>query len=130
MTPVTWIRTRLARCTDTEHEQVMLRVLIGIGMIAYLHYAASESPAEWLYASHAYLIVLMLCIAAAFVIFACILVWPQPSPARRVIANALDVAGITFPMIYGGEYAAPLFGVYLWITFGNGFRFGAPYLAS
>jgi two-component system sensor histidine kinase RpfC len=47
-----------------------------------------------------------------------------------VIGNVVDVAGITFLMIYGGEYTAPLFGVYLWVTFGNGFRFGARYLAS
>lgn len=130
MTLLTWIRTRLAGRVDTEHEQATLRVLIGIGLIVYLQQAASQYPAEWLYASRAYLIVLSACMAAALVILGCILAWPQPSPARRVIGNVVDVVGITFLMIYGGEYTAPLFGVYLWVTFGNGFRFGAPYLAS
>jgi two-component system sensor histidine kinase RpfC len=34
----------------------------------------------------------------------------------------------TFLMLYGGEYTTPLFVIYLWITFGCGFRFGARYL--
>ena len=130
MTVLSAIRTRLTGRSDTEHEQATLRVFIGIGLFVYMQHAATEYPAEWLYTSGAYLIVLTACMVAAFIILACILAWPQPSPARRVIANAVDVAGITFLMIYGGEYTAPLFGVYLWITFGNGFRFGAPYLAS
>ena len=130
MTLVNRIITRLASRTDSEHEQATLRVLIGIGLIAYLHHGASLFPNEWLYASQAYLMVLVPCLIAALTILACIVIWPAASPARRIIANALDVVAVSFPMVYGGEYAAPLFGVYLWVTFGNGFRFGATYLAT
>ena len=53
MTLVSWIKTRLAGRSDSEHEQATLRVLIGIGLIAYLHHGASKFPDEWLYASQA-----------------------------------------------------------------------------
>ena len=70
MTPLTWIRTRLTGRADSEHEQATLRVLIAIGTIVYLQQGESRYPAEWLYASRAYLMVLTACVAAAFVILA------------------------------------------------------------
>jgi two-component system sensor histidine kinase RpfC len=120
------LKTRLASRSDSEHEQAMLRVLIGIGVLVYLQQAATKP--EWLYASGAYVMAMAAFMLASVVVLGCILAWPCPSPARRVIANALDVVTITFLLICGGEYTAPLYGLYLWITFGNGFRFGGRYL--
>ncbi|MBI3056079.1 MAG: response regulator [Betaproteobacteria bacterium] len=130
MTPITWIRTRLAGRTDTEHEQAMLRVLMGIGLLLYLLPDATKHSTDWVYASGTYLVVMAAYMLAAFAVLAGILAWPGASPARRVIANVLDVAGVTFMMVFGEEYTAPLYGVYLWITFGTGFRFGSRYLVS
>ena len=125
-----FIRTRLADRADTEHEQATLRLLMGIGLLLYLLPDATRHSTDWVYASRAYLVVMAAYMLAAFAILAGILAWPRPSPARRVTANVLDVAGVTFMMVFGGEYTAPLFSVYLWITFGCGFRFGARYLVS
>ena len=50
------------------------------------------------------------------------------SPARRVLGALADVATITWYMALFGEPAAPLFLVYVWVTLGNGFRFGPRYL--
>ena len=123
------IRKRFAARSDTEHEQALLRLLIGIALFAYLLPDATKHSTEWVYASRAYMIVMAAFMLASFAVLTSIFIWPQPSPARRVIANALDVVTITFFMIFGGEHTAPMFGIYLWITFGCGFRFGARYLA-
>ncbi len=128
MTLLTWIRTRLTGRADTEHEQALLRVLIGIGLFVYVLPDAIKNSAEWLYASKAYLMGMAAFMLASFAILACILAWPQPSPVRRILANVLDVVTITFLLASGGGYTAPLFFIYMWVTFGYGFRFGPNYL--
>ncbi len=128
MTLVSWIKTRLANRADTELEQALLRLLIAIGLFVYLLPDVIKHAADLVYASQAYLMVMATFLAAALGIVACIVVWPHPSPARRVIGNALDVITITFFMAVGDKYTAPLFLIYLWVTFGCGFRFGPKYL--
>lgn len=47
------------------------------------------------------------------------------SPAyRRTITNVVDVAAISYLMTQLQHAGVPLFALYLWITLGNGFRFG------
>lgn len=51
------------------------------------------------------------------------------SPAwRRYTTNFADMAGLSLTMIIARESGIPLFLFYLWITLGNGFRFGVPAL--
>jgi two-component system, sensor histidine kinase RpfC len=53
-----------------------------------------------------------------------LLIWPSPSRLRRTAALLGDVAFVSFFLHIGGELAAPWFPVYVWITFGFGFRYG------
>jgi len=74
-----------------------------------------------------------LVVASAFLplsllIFAAILVNPGVSQLRRIGATLLDTGACTFCMAVSGETGAPLYVAYLWATFGNGFRYGRPYL--
>ena len=39
-----------------------------------------------------------------------------------------DLGLFSYGMYVGGEAFAPLYPIYLWTIFGNGFRFGVPYL--
>ena len=123
-----FIRTRLAGRGDTEHEQALIRLVIGIVFFVYLLPDAIRHSVDWAYASKAYLMVMATFLVAALGIIVCILLWPQPSPARRVIANLLDVVTLTLIMVFGEDRTASLFFIYLWVTFGCGFRFGANYL--
>jgi len=66
--------------------------------------------------------------ALSLVLFAHILYRPDVSVVRRVCGIALDVGMFTYCMYAGGEATAPFFPLYLWIIFGNGFRFGNLYL--
>ncbi|HJX15099.1 MAG TPA: hypothetical protein VJ386_05145, partial [Candidatus Deferrimicrobiaceae bacterium] len=61
-------------------------------------------------------------------VFTHIAMQPGKSPRRRVIGMVHD-NGMTGYMMYAlGEYCAPFYIVLLWVTFGNGFRYGRKYL--
>jgi len=47
---------------------------------------------------------------------------------RRIFGIMLDIVSITICLQFFGSYGLPLFVVYLWVTIGNGFRFGVRYL--
>lgn len=47
---------------------------------------------------------------------------------RRMIGMLADLGTTTAAMSLGGAAASPLYLFYLWITFGNGFRYGKKYL--
>ncbi|PVE25154.1 hypothetical protein DC522_06325 [Microvirga sp. KLBC 81] len=57
-----------------------------------------------------------------------ILLRPHQSTVRRIIAIVSDLATASFQLHYVGETSSVLFLLYLWITFGNGFRFGVRFL--
>ncbi len=53
---------------------------------------------------------------------------PKDNHLRRMIGMFADLGTTTAAMGLGGEATTPLFLFYLWITFGNGFRYGKNYL--
>ena len=68
------------------------------------------------------------------VMFAAICLWrhirrhPGVRHWRRLLAMGFDYGSLTYSMIIAGEDLLPLHGVILWITVGNGLRFGRGYL--
>ena len=57
-----------------------------------------------------------------------IVIYPVVSPARRLFALLLDSVFLSAQLHLGGETAAAFFPIYLWVTLGNGFRFGLAWL--
>jgi two-component system sensor histidine kinase RpfC len=53
---------------------------------------------------------------------------PARPAAMRSFGIAADLIPITAGLFWAGEIGVPLVGLYLWITVGNGFRFGPRYL--
>ena len=53
---------------------------------------------------------------------------PGKNHFRRMVAMSADLGTTTVAMSLSGAAANPLFLFYLWITFGNGFRYGKNYL--
>ena len=108
------LRARLKARPDTEHEQGILRIVIGALLILYLLPAASGSERTLvLYVGSAQL-------ALSLAIFLRIAYTTNVSPARRVLAQLADVGTITAYMAICGEWAAPLFLIYMWVTLGSG----------
>jgi two-component system sensor histidine kinase RpfC len=124
-----FLRERLRRRLDSEHEQAFLRVIIVFILAAYYFTLAAlgnfTTPAlAWgFYWALGYLLL-------SLVYVGLILAWPHISPPRRLAAMVTDFATLTAMMHWGGEAGTPLYLLYLWITFGNGFRFGNRYLAA
>ncbi|MCI0996491.1 ATP-binding response regulator [Pseudomonas corrugata] len=56
--------------------------------------------------------------------------WPGHFFWRRLFAMAHDYSGIAFALNVGGEGALPVYAALLWVTLGNGMRFGSRYLAA
>ncbi|MBL0291801.1 MAG: response regulator [Betaproteobacteria bacterium] len=54
--------------------------------------------------------------------------YPTRSGFMRSFGIAADIIPITAGLFFAGEIGVPLVGLYLWITVGNGFRFGPRYL--
>jgi two-component system sensor histidine kinase RpfC len=116
------LRARLAARPDTEHEQAIVRLVVGALIVFYLlPDALHHRPEPTLPVMLAYLVV-------AALLFLRILASPGESHLRRVLAAVADIGTITWCMVFLDQRAAPMFLFYVWITLANGFRFGARYL--
>lgn len=110
---------------DPEFEQSLLRIIIGLAVFAYLAVTSSNTP-DWQTK-------IALSVSAGFLAFAAILLTgiilqPGVSPFRRVIGLVADTSATTFGLYIAGAATVPLYIIYLWVAFGNGFRYGTPYL--
>ncbi len=120
------LRARLRARPDTEHEQAIVRLGLVSIIVAYLtitDWAGHESTrAPVLYV----LFGLYLAVAVGLLIEICRR--PEACPRRRVIGMIGDNVAIATCMYLTTDLGAPLFGVFLFVTFGNGFRYGRFYL--
>jgi two-component system sensor histidine kinase RpfC len=112
-----------------EFEQSLLRVLIGGIVLAYLAWSIlGDKRIEPDKAA-------VLAVAVGFFVFGVAMAIhvravPNSPPVRRFIGMVADNAVTTFCLVQMGERGAFVLFVYLFITFGNGFRFGRLYLHS
>jgi len=120
------IRIRCQDCPGKEHEQALLRVIIGALVLSYL-------VATNLHAGLGLTITAGLIVSGLFSLFsvlqlAAIIRKPEKAIVRRGIAMLADTSALSATLYLTGNYGAALFPLYLWITLGNGFRFGLNYL--
>ena len=119
-----WLKGR----PDSEHEQVIIRLVIGILFALYFYtplFATSFQDPATLFVARASV---LLFLVFSLLLLLAIIVNPGKSPVRRVVGNLGDVTGATIGLVLGGAAATPLIAVYLWVTIGFGFRFGIKYL--
>ncbi len=112
------ITARLRGRSDSEHEMSFNRLAFA-GIIA-LVMLFSTSPGT----STALLVLLTLYIPLACGILLHIVLRPAANPRRRMAALVLDCGFLSLELYLGGEPASMFFAIYLWVIFGNGFRFG------
>lgn len=121
-------RARLRQRPDSEHEQAILRIVIVALVFIYMAtvYAPSKDDSQ-----HTQLILLSTLATAlifAFATFLAICLSPASNVRRRLLGMAADVGTATMVVLITGEAGVSMVGVYLFITFGNGFRYGRRYL--
>lgn len=121
-----WVLARLRGRSDSEHGQVVVRIVITFLFAIYLGWEVGGGDsrpalvATWL--------ILVGELVLSLGLLAAILAAPGPSHLRRWIGMLADYAALAGVMHLQGEQAAPLYAVYLWVTIGNGMRYGPRYL--
>ena len=121
------LRARLRNRPDSEHEQVLVRLALTTAILLYL--AATDTFGQGSTQAPALVYTLIgLFLAVAVGVFVEICRRPEACPRRRYLAMIADNAAITACMYLTTDLGAPLFGVFLFVTFGNGFRYGRRYL--
>ena len=121
------LKAIVAAAPRPELEQAVLRVVIvGIVLVYLLFYVFRDGriePAEYE----------VVAVTTGFFLFGVVVVLlvlasPGMSVARRFVGMIGDNAVTSYFLTQMGEGGAVILGVYLFITFGNGFRFGRFYL--
>lgn len=115
------ILPRLKNSPEREHEMSLNRLIFLSLIAAYTFWINPSVPREALIAATIFALV-----SAGIAVH--ILLRPHQSTIRRIIAIVSDLATASVQLHYVGETSSVLFLLYLWITFGNGFRFGVRFL--
>jgi len=122
-----WYKNAASHCDPLELEQASTRLVIATVFTLYLLFSFANSEAV----PHGELIGFYCLIAfeiATTALLIAVSLAKEISPIRRLLGNWLDVIGTSAFLSLAGDVGFVLIGVYLWITFGNGFRFGKKYL--
>jgi two-component system, sensor histidine kinase RpfC len=121
------LRGKLIGRPDSEHEQSLIRIAFGCVTVCYV-----AGLGKFGFASAERLVYPFAIAAAGLVlsiaIFAHLVVAPRASPARRICGVVVDLACLTAFLHTGEELTAFWYPLYLWVTLGNGFRYGQRYL--
>lgn len=113
---------KAAAVPGRELEQAIVRALIVACVSVYLLVSLQIEIVPLARASAG------LVLLGALALLALAILAPQASLPRRLLTMGYDVAAITWGMYLAGPAGAPLYPLYLWVAFGNGLRFGFPYL--
>ena len=120
-----WIRNRLADRPDSEHGQAIVRLVIAGLLLAYLwalHRFGDQVEARIM------VLVMLLEVLAALGIVASILLRPGVSHPRRWVGMISDYATLAILMSLSAAALSPLYILIMWVTIGNGLRYGTRYL--
>ena len=122
------IKSRLSGRPDSEHAQDLIRIVITALFITYLgwRYLWLDSDDTLL---QTWLILVGELVVAVGLLVA-IIVRPGTSAVRRWIGMLTDYSAMGWIMCIQGEPASPLYAIYLWVTIGNGMRYGHRYLRA
>ena len=113
--------------SEPEQEQGALRILITLCILGYLILnwpSSDEGKNIWV---AGFQVTATFFVYATFV-FVSTLVWPSPSVFRRFSSIVCDIGTLSYGLYLTGPMGAPWYGVYLWVTLGNGFRYGERYI--
>jgi two-component system, sensor histidine kinase RpfC len=127
-TPNLQKRVRLKRHDELGREQGQAIVRVVIVLILLIYLTATHYPIDFRNAPG------WLMFTVGFLIFSTIAAIhafrdSKTSIPRRTATNIGDITTISYLMVSAGEAGVPFFVLYLWVTLGNGFRFGLSSLA-
>jgi two-component system sensor histidine kinase RpfC len=123
------LRARLRNRADSEHEQALIRLVIAFLILVYLAGVLSVTegdrvPEGLVWAGRVILTETVLGLGLVLAIIA----RPAPNNLRRYIGMVADYSTLAAMLLLYDRALAPLYVVYLWVTIGNGLRYGPRFL--
>ena len=127
MAALQWVRQRLSNRPDTEHAQALVRLAMLTLVLAYLQVVVAGRPevANELRLSLQFLAIEF---AVCFLILGWLLARPGVSYPRRVLGMVADYALMGVGLYLLGDLLAWMYVVIMWVTVGNGLRYGPRWL--
>ena len=122
-----WLSEHLAQCDKIELEQAVIRLGVGFAILSFLAYRMATLNAFTINDVIAQKIISVF-LAISFIHLSLIFISKKTSVTRRLFGAWLDQGSTSLFMLLAGEPGVLLIGIYLWVIFGNGFRFGNLYL--
>jgi two-component system sensor histidine kinase RpfC len=113
---------RLKGRAGSEFEQSIVRVVFATLSTFYVTLCQQWGQLEQFGWNLQYLGYTYVLISLAYL--AGVVTWPGPNRLRRLFTTASDSIMITLAMLMGGETTSFLYIIFLWITLGNGLRYG------
>ncbi|EPF65598.1 ATP-binding response regulator [Pseudomonas syringae] len=113
---------------NTELDQATLRLYVSAFALLYIVILVYLHPSG-LTAYMPIIVYISTFIIASMFLRMAIMRWPGHFHWRRLLSMLHDYSGIAFAMVMGGEGALPIYAALLWVTLGNGMRYGSHYLA-
>lgn len=124
-----WVKERLSNRPDSEHGQAIVRIAVLFVVLLYM--LARQSMGGSIDAAAG---AVMEMVAVGFVVgaglLASILTNPGVSHVRRVVGMVSDYGLMGTAMIVIGEPLAWVYIIVMWVTVGNGLRYGNRYLLA
>jgi len=121
------LKSRLSERSDSEHGQALVRLSLFAGVMVYLLLGSAIGHLESAVISTA-LSMSVLGVSIGLLLFCWILQSPGKSHTRRIIGMCTDYGLMSTAMALMGEPLAWLYVIMLWVTVGNGLRYGNRYL--
>ncbi len=110
---------------DSEHKQALVRLAIALIIVGYLWALQLSGEKVW-----PMLLVMLLESFVGLGLLTAIALKPGVSHTRRWLGMLADYATLTWLMVLSPVALAPLYVIILWVTIGNGLRYGSRYLLS
>jgi two-component system, sensor histidine kinase RpfC len=123
------IALALSRREDSEHEQILIRIVLVFVVTGYVLCFAIGS-AETAASIRVPVLAMNLGMVIGWTFLIHLLLKPGRSVIRRLLAMQADLWVLTWVLSTGHELTAVWYPIYLWVTFGNGFRYGNRYLLT
>ncbi|PPT72369.1 hybrid sensor histidine kinase/response regulator [Xanthomonas arboricola] len=127
MNPFGRIRQRLMNRPDSEHGQAIVRIVL-ISLILSYVLVPSVRHSLPLHQHTGVLVIVLTGLGLGLALFGWLLWCPDRSDARRILGMLADYGLMAAGMIQMGEPLAWVYVVVMWVTVGNGLRYGNRYL--
>jgi two-component system, sensor histidine kinase RpfC len=126
--PLQSFRKLFANRPDSEHQQAIVRLMIAAMILAYLlglQWVGSPGNTD----TFSVTVILIEAIVGLLILLS-IIAKPGITHWRRIIGMLADYTTLAVFLSAKGEVLSPLYVVLLWVTIGNGLRYGTRYLLA